>query len=66
MIRILAQAILSAAGVIAALFVPAGELGYPIVQAVVALIGIVIAAVLSWYGDRLLRWMRRRKGDGRS
>ncbi len=60
MIRVIAQAILSAAGVIAALFVPRDDIGFPIAQAVVALIGIVAAAVLSWYGSRILTWLRRR------
>ncbi|WP_164865575.1 hypothetical protein [Agrobacterium sp. CNPSo 2736] len=54
MIRIIAQAILSAAGVIVAFFIPKDDFSYPIYQLVVSLLMIALAAVLVWYGPRLI------------
>ncbi|MFB9947945.1 hypothetical protein ACFFP0_03745 [Rhizobium puerariae] len=55
MLRILAQAILSAAGVIVAFFVSEGDVSYPVYQMVVSLVLIVIAALLVWYVPKLTR-----------
>lgn len=65
MIRIIVQAILSAAGVIAALFLSPDDIGFPVVQGVVALLGIVVAAVLTWYGGTIIAWLRNRPGSGK-
>ncbi|WP_454855110.1 hypothetical protein [Rhizobium binxianense] len=54
MIRIVVQAILSAAGVIVALFVSERDAGFPVYQMVVSLLMIVVAALLVWYVPRLL------------
>jgi hypothetical protein len=55
MVRIVAQAILSAAGVIVAFFVSENDIGYPIYQMIVSLLLIVVAALLVWYVPRLIR-----------
>ncbi|MFN3320059.1 MAG: hypothetical protein ACK43M_15025 [Allorhizobium sp.] len=59
MVRIIAQAILSAAGVIVALFIPKDEIGYPIYQLIVSLLMIVAAAIIVWYWPRLVRAVKK-------
>ncbi|MBN9047406.1 MAG: hypothetical protein J0H18_17330 [Rhizobiales bacterium] len=59
MVRIIAQAILSAAGVIVAFFVSRDEANYPVYQMVVSLLMLIVAAVLVWYVPRIM------KRDGR-
>ncbi|TCO07375.1 hypothetical protein EV666_1331 [Camelimonas lactis] len=49
MVRILAQAILSAAGVVVALFVSRDAVGFPVYQMVGALFLIAALAVIVWY-----------------
>jgi len=60
MLRILAQAILSAAGVVAAFFVTREDAAFPIYQLAVTLVAIALVAVVVWYGPLL--WRRLRSG----
>lgn len=53
MVRIIAQVILSAAGVIVAFFVSRDEANYPVYQMAVSLLMLVIAALLVWYVPKL-------------
>ena len=55
MVRILAQVILSAAGVIVAIFVSRDEVGFPVYQLVVSLLLIAVSGVIVWYGPRAIR-----------
>ena len=59
MVRTIAQAILSAAGVFVAGFIPKDDIGYPVYQLLVSLLMIVAAAIVVWYGPRLLRAVKK-------
>lgn len=56
MLRIISQAILSAAGVIGAFFVARDTAGFAVYQMVISLVLIVIAAVVVWYWPQ--RWSK--------
>ncbi|HHV69197.1 MULTISPECIES: hypothetical protein [Brucella/Ochrobactrum group] len=55
MVRIIAQVILSAAGVIVAFFVSRDEANYPVYQMAVSLLMLVIAALLVWYVPKIMK-----------
>ncbi|UVV70936.1 hypothetical protein [Brucella anthropi] len=55
MVRIIAQVILSAAGVIVAFFVLRDEANYPVYQMAVSLLMLVIAALLVWYVPKIMK-----------
>ena len=55
MVRILAQAILSAAGVVVALFVSRDAVGFPDYEMVGTLLLIAALAVIVWYGPRVVK-----------
>ncbi|KAB2761292.1 hypothetical protein F9K97_21605 [Brucella anthropi] len=55
MVRILAQAILSAAGVVVALFVSRDAVGFPVYEMVGTLLLIAALAVIVWYGPRVVK-----------
>lgn len=48
MIRIIAQTILSAAGVIVALFVSRDEANFPLLQMALSMVGLLVAALIIW------------------
>lgn len=55
MIGILAHAILSAAGVVATIFVSRDAVGFPVYEMVVSLYLIAALAVIVWFGPLVLK-----------